>query len=121
MLFHNAISFFQMGINSLLIKPITKILTTLFESLYCQECSNDSESNGISIIDIVVGDDHSQGKIISLCKFKSRDMNLINIDSYTIKNADIDCEKYAYEVLNDSIIKLLNEEINIIINEDMFV
>ena len=39
-------------------KYLTKILTTSLESLYCQECPNQSESNAISTIDIVVCGDH---------------------------------------------------------------
>ena len=57
-------------------KPISKFLTTSLESLYCQECSNKSESDSISTIDIVFGGDHSQGKIRSICKFTFRDINV---------------------------------------------
>ena len=47
-------------------------------------------------------------------------MNVINIDSYIINNDRIDCEKNTCELLNDSIVKALNDEIKIIMNEDMF-
>ena len=40
-------------------------------------------------------------------------MDLIYIDSY-VKNAQIDCEKNIYEIINDSIIKPLNDKINIL-------
>ena len=40
------------------ISSITKILTILLEILYCQECSNKSESNTISTNDIVVCGHH---------------------------------------------------------------
>ena len=57
-------------------KSISKILTTLLECLYCQECSNKSESNSISTIDIVVGGDHGQRNFRSVCKFILRDINV---------------------------------------------
>lgn len=48
-------------------------------------------------------------------------MNVINIDSYIIKNDRIDCEKETSELLNDSIAKALNDEIKIMMNEDTFI
>ena len=42
-------------------KPISKILTTSLERLYCQECSNNSDNTFMSTIDIVVGGDYGQG------------------------------------------------------------
>ena len=59
-------------------KPISKILTTSFESLYRQECSNSSDNTSISTINIVVGGDHGQGKIRSFSKFILRDINIKN-------------------------------------------
>ena len=43
-------------------RNLSKILTKSLESLYYEECSNESDSNTISTIDIVVGGDHGQGK-----------------------------------------------------------
>ena len=57
-------------------KPIRKILTISLESLYYQECSNESESNAISIIDIVVGGDRGQGKFRLVYKIILREMNV---------------------------------------------
>ena len=47
-------------------------------------------------------------------------MNIINIDSYVAKNAHIDCEKYTCEVLNNSIIKPLNDELKFLMKKDIF-
>ena len=44
-------------------KYISKILTTSLKSLYCQECSNNSDDTSIFTIEIVVGGDHGQVKI----------------------------------------------------------
>ena len=44
-------------------------------------------------------------------------MNVRNLDSYVIKNIHIDCDKYVFGVLNNSIVKPLSEEMIIIINE----
>ena len=100
---------------------MTKFLSTSLESLYCQEYSNKSKSNTISTIDIVVGSDHGQEKFRSVCKFILRYMSVIYINSYVIKNAHTYYEKDTYEVLNDSVVKLFNNEIKIIMNEDIFV
>ena len=75
----------------------------------------------ISTIDIVVGGDHGQGKFRSVSKFISRDISFNKLKSYFIKNAHIDCEKDIYDVLNDSIIKPLNEKMKLLMNKDMFV
>ena len=91
-------------------KVITKVLTKLLEILYCQECSNESESKAISTIDIIVGGDHGQGKFRSVCKFILRGINVKNLNSYIIKNAHIDYEKDTFEILDESIVKLLNDE-----------
>ena len=55
-------------------KPISKLLTTSLETLYCQECSTNSDNSSISTIDIVVGGDHGQGKFRSVSKFILRDI-----------------------------------------------
>ena len=69
--------FLSDGKNHFSTKYLTKILTTSLESfLYCQECSNESESNAISTIDILLGGNHCQGKFRSDCKFMLRDMNI---------------------------------------------
>ena len=86
-----------------------------------QECSNRFESNAISIIHIVVGDDHGQGTFWFVWKFILRDINVKNLNSYRIKNAHIYCKKDTYDVLNESIVKPLNNEMIIIMNEDRFV
>ena len=46
-------------------------------------------------------------------------INVKNLNSYVIKNVHIDCEKNAYDVLNISIVKPLNDEMKIIMNEDI--
>ena len=88
-------------------KPISKLLTTSLESLYCQECSTNSDNNSISTIDIAVGGDHSQSKYRSVSKFILRDISFNKLKSYVIKNAHIDCEKDTCDVLNDSIVNRL--------------
>ena len=50
-----------------------------------------------------------------------RDIYFNKLDSYVIKNAHIDCDKDTYDVLNDSIVKPLNEEMELLMNKDMFV
>ena len=76
MLFHNAIFLFFNGKKiHFWTKYITKFLTTSQEILFCQKISNESESNAISTVDIVVGGDHDQGKFQSVCKFILRDVN----------------------------------------------
>ena len=70
---------------------LAKILTTWLQNLSCQECSNESETNTIPTIDIVVGGDHGRGKFRSVCNFILRYIDVINIDSYVITNAHIDC------------------------------
>ena len=102
-------------------KPITKKWATSLETLCCQEYSNESESNTISTIDIVVDSDHSEGKFRLFYKFVLRDMNVKNIDSYAIKNTHIGYDKDTYDVLNNSIIKPLNDQMKIIMNEDMLI
>ena len=94
-------------------------MTTSLEILYYQECSNESESNASSTIDIVVGGEHGQRKFRSICNFILRYINVKNLNSYVIKNVHIDCEKNAYVVWNKSIMNPLNDEIKIIMNEDM--
>ena len=89
--------------------PYFQNLTTSLESLYCQECSNNSDNTSISTIDIVVGGDHGQGEFRSVSKFILRDIYFNKVKSYVIKNAHIDCDKDTYDVLNDSIVKPLNE------------
>ena len=69
------------------------------------------KSNSISTLDIVVGGDHGQGKFRYVCKFILRDINVKNLNSYPIKNAHIDCDKDTYDVLNESIVKPINDEI----------
>ena len=44
-------------------------------------------------------------------------MNVIKIDSYIIKNAHIYHEKDTYEVLTALIVKPLNDEMKLIMNE----
>ena len=106
MLFHNTIYLF------------TIVKNIIFGR---QECSNIFESNDISTIDIVVGGDHGQGKFWSVWKFIFRDILVKTLHSYRIKNTHIDCEKDTNDVLNESIVKPLNNEMKIIMNEDRFV
>ena len=51
-----------------LTKPISKILTTSLESLYCQECSTNSDNSSIATIDIVVGGAISTPMMIAIKK-----------------------------------------------------
>ena len=62
-------------------------------------------------------------EICTECTFGSDkfSMNIHKINSYVIKNDHIDCEKHTYDVLNDSIDKLLKDEMKNIIHEDMFI
>ena len=48
-----------------------------------------------------------------------RDIYFNKLNSYVIKNAHIDCDKDAYDVLNDSIVKPLNEEMKLLMKKDM--
>ena len=57
MLFHNKVFSFRWG-DHFWTKPITNILTTSLESLYCQKISNESESDTIFTIYIVVCGSH---------------------------------------------------------------
>ena len=102
-------------------KPVSKTLTTSLDSLYYQDFSINSDNTSISTIDIVVGGDHGQGKFRSNSKFTLRDIHIKKLKSYVIKNAHIDCDKDTYDVLNNSIVKPLNEEIKLLINKFMFV
>ena len=95
--------------------------TVSLESFYYQECSNESESNSISTIDIGGGGDSGQGKFWSISKFILRSLSVKKLNSYIIRNAHIDCEKETCNVLNESIIKPINDEMKIIMNKDMFV
>ena len=120
-LFHNVISFFPVEKNRFWTKPIIKVLTTSLKNVYYQKCSNECDTNDISTINIVLDGDRDQRRFGSVYKFILRHMNVINIDSYVIKNYSIYCEKDTYGVLNYSIFKALNDEMKIIMNEDMFV
>ena len=50
-----------------------------------------------------------------------RDINVKNLNSYVIKNGHIDCDKDTDDVLNESIVKPINDEMKIIMNKDMCV
>ena len=50
-----------------------------------------------------------------------RDTLFNKLKSYVIKNVRIDCEKDTYDVLNDSIVKQLNEEMKLLMEKNMFV
>ena len=102
-------------------KPISKLLTTSLESLYCQEYSTITDNISISTIDIVVGGDHGQSKFCSVSKFILRDLLFNKLNSCVIKNTHIDCDKDIYDVLNDSIVKPLNEEMKLLMKKYMFV
>ena len=94
-------------------KPISKILPTSLEILYYKEYSINSDNSSISTIVIVVGGDHGQGKFRSVSKFILRDISFNKLNSYVITNAHIDCDKDTYDVLNDSIVKPLHEEMKL--------
>ena len=111
MYLHNVISLFLIAKKSFWTKLISKILTTSIESLYCQECSNKSESDFISIFHIIVGGDDGRKKFRSFCKFILRSINVKKLNSYVIKNIHIDCDRETYELLNESIVKPTNDEI----------
>ena len=40
---------------------------------------------------------------------------------YVIKNAHIDCDHDTYDVLNNSIVKPINDDMKILINKNMFI
>ena len=101
--------------------PISKLLTTSLEKLYCQKCSTNTDNLSISTIDIVVDSDHGQGKFRPVSKLILRDTLFNKLKVYVIKNAHIDCEKDIYDVLNDSIVKTLNEEIKLLMEKYIFV
>ena len=44
-----------------------------------------------------------------------------NLLYYVIKNAHIDCDHDIYAVLNNSIVKPINDDMKILINKDMFI
>ena len=46
-------------------KPISKLLTTSLESLYCQEFSTNTDTIFISTIDIVVGVEHLESTMFN--------------------------------------------------------
>ena len=50
-----------------------------------------------------------------------RDILFNRLNSYVIKNAHIDCDKDSYDVLDDSIVKPLNKEMELLMKKDMFV
>ena len=50
-----------------------------------------------------------------------RDILFNKLNSYVLNNAHIDCKKDTYDVLNDSIVKPLNEEMTLLMKKDMFV
>ena len=59
MLFLNVVSSYQIIKKHIFgQKPILKILTKSLESLYCQECSDVSQCQSISTLDMVFGGDH---------------------------------------------------------------
>ena len=47
-------------------------------------------------------------------------MNVKKLDPYVINNTHIDCDRYTYDALNDTIVKSLNDEMKIIMNETVF-
>ena len=49
-----------------------------------------------------------------------RYMNVKKLDPYVINNTHIDCDRYTYDALNDTIVKSLNDEMKIIMNETVF-
>ena len=102
-------------------KPISKILIISLERLYCQDCSDFSQSKSISTIDMVFGGDHDQGKMRCVTKFISRDSGGNKVLSYVVKNTHIDCDHDTYDVLNKSIVKPINEDMKLLMNKDMFV
>ena len=68
MYLHNMIFLFLIVKIYFWTKHISKILTTSLDSLYCQKCSNNSESASISTIEIGVGGNNGQGKFRSVSK-----------------------------------------------------
>ena len=90
--------------------PISNILTISLESSYCQDFFDKYESASISTIAIIVGGGHGQGKFRSVSKFILRDIRVKTLELCVIKNDHIDCDKDTYDVLNDLIVKPLNEE-----------
>ena len=98
----------------MLLSPLKKIINQTYiqlfnyitKILYCQEYSNECESNANSTIYIVVGGDHGIEKFRLVYKFILRDMKAMKIYSYVIKNALIDIVKMIY--MRFWMIQLLN-------------
>ena len=75
----------------------------------------------IESVDLVIEEDHGQGKFRSRMKIILRNCDGKNIHYFCIKLNHIDYEKDTYEVLKDSIIGPLSEDIELIyMNPDVF-
>ena len=67
------------------------------------------------------GGDHGQGKMRRVTQFIPRNSGGNKVLSYVIKNAHIDCDHDTYDVLNNSIVKPINDDTKLIMNKDTFV
>ena len=102
-------------------EPISKILIKSLEILYCQNCSDVLQCKYISTIDMVLGGDHGQDKIRFVAKFISIDSGGNKVLSHVINSDTIDCDHNTYDVLNNSIVKPINDDMKLLISKDMFV
>ena len=59
---------------------------------------------------MVFDGDHGQGKMWCVTNFIPRDSRSRKILSYVIKNDHIDCDHDTYDVLNNSIVKPVNND-----------
>ena len=62
-----------------------------------------------------------KGKFDVSQKFISRDSLGHKLLSYVIKNAHIKCDHDTYDVLNNSILKPMNDDVQLLMNKDMFI
>ena len=69
---------------------------------------------------MVFGEDHGQGKC-DVSQNLYQEILVEKILSYVIKNAHIDCDHDTYDVLNNSIVKPINDGMKILMNKDIFV
>ena len=107
----------------------SKFSLNLLKVYIVKKRSDISQCKSISTIDIAFGGGHGhghghghdKGKMRYVTKFIPRDSLGHKTLSYVIKNAHIDCDHDTYDVLNNSIVKPINDGMKILMNKDMFV
>ena len=70
---------------------------------------------------MVLGGDHGQDKIRFVAKFIPIDSGGNKVLSHVINSDTIDCDHNTYDVLNNSIVKPINDDMKLLISNDMFV